>query len=65
MKKKATEGQLKYWIRRVRSAGLKVDIANREIDPYPYASFNEIPIGPRYYVGQLIKQGFNAQLKIR
>lgn len=62
---KATPGQINYWTRRVKAAGFKVDTSIREIDPYPYDSFKAIPVGPRYYVEQLIKQGYNVQHKIR
>lgn len=65
MKKRASDGQLRYWIRRVRLAGFQVCTASREVDPHPYTAFSEIPVGPRYYVNQLIKQGYNVQLKIR
>lgn len=65
MKSKATQYQISYWIRRARKSGFHVDTALREIDPYPYKSFQDIPVGVRYYIGLLIKQGFNVQYKIR
>lgn len=65
MKVKATTGQINYWIRKLRKVGFEIDFTNREIDPYPYSEFKNVPIGARYYMGLLIKQGFNVQHKIR
>lgn len=65
MKKKATPGQLKYWSRKVRNAGFVLDTNKRELDVTPFTQFKDIPVGPRYYVGQLIRAGYNVQLKIQ
>lgn len=65
MVKKATEGQINYWIRKLRNHGFSIEKSQKEIDPYPYSSLQNIPVGARYYVGLLIKQGFNVQHKIR
>ena len=59
------QSRLNYLYRKVRDAGFILDPGLREIDVFPYLKFDDIPIGPRYYVGQLMKAGFNVQLKIR
>lgn len=60
-----TQSRLNYLYRKVRQAHFIIDPGLREIDVHPYQSFQDIPVGPRYYVGQLMKAGFNVQLKIR
>lgn len=65
MKTKATPGQIKYWLSKCKKFGFHVKGETKELDPYPYSSFQEIPVGPRYYVGKLITQGYNIQFKIR
>jgi len=59
------QSRLNYLYRKVREADFTIDPGLREIDVFPYQSFNEIPVGPRYYVGQLMKAGFYVQMKIR
>jgi hypothetical protein len=59
------QSRLNYLYRKVRNAGFTIIPGLREIDVYPYLEFKDIPIGPRYYVGQLMKAGFSVQLKIR
>ncbi|CDS92729.1 hypothetical protein BN1088_1431067 [Sphingobacterium sp. PM2-P1-29] len=59
------QSRINYLHRKVREAGFKVNCGTREIDVYPYESFQEIPVGPRYYVNALIKAGYNVQLIIR
>lgn len=39
-------------------------INKMEIITDQYKSFEEIPVGVRYYVGQLIKRGFMIQFKL-
>ena len=66
MKRKTTaDGKLLYWKRRLKKSKISVDLNAREVDVSPYTEFKDIPVGPRYYVGQLIKAGFNVQIKIQ
>ncbi|MGF7026314.1 hypothetical protein [uncultured Sphingobacterium sp.] len=58
------DGKLIYWKRKLKKYNMYVDLALREVDVAPYQSFDSIPVGPRYYVNQLIKAGFNIQIKL-
>lgn len=63
MKKNRTR-RTYYLHKKVKDAGFKIDSPNRQIDASPYTKLSEIPVGPRYYVQQLIKSGYNVQLKL-
>lgn len=52
-----------YTARKLKAKGYQVDTANRSFD-LPFTSINEVPVGDRYYVRQLIRLGFNHQLKM-
>lgn len=54
----------RYYLHRVLKTKFKVDAKSRSIDIAPFRSASEIPIPWRWYVGQLIKLGYNAQLKL-
>lgn len=58
------EGKLIYWKRKLKKHNMFVDLNSREVDVAPYQDFDSIPVGPRYYVNQLIKAGFNIQIKL-
>lgn len=52
-----------YYITHVlRKLGCEID--KMEIKTDKFASFQDIPLGERYYVGQLIKRGFTIQYKL-
>ena len=53
-----------YLMNKVREAGFRVHAPTREVDVSPYTRLYDIPVGPRYYVQQLIKAGYNIQLKL-
>lgn len=54
----------RYYLHQVIKKSFPVNAISREIDISPFRSFNEIPVPERYYVGQLIKLGYNVQLKL-
>lgn len=62
--KKSRERRIYYLHKKVESYGFKVDAPIREVDVHPYTKLAEIPIKARYYVSQLIKEGYNIQLKL-
>lgn len=51
-----------YYHRRLKDK-YAIDGAKRLID-LPFEKFEDIPIGDRYYIGQLISLGYNIQLKL-
>lgn len=63
MQKKRTR-RIYYLHKKVKDAGFFIDAPNRQIDVGPFTKLSEIPVGPRYYVQQLIKSGYNVQLKL-
>lgn len=66
MKKKTTTQYhtRRYYIHRVLKNHFRIDSEQREVDIYPYTSAADIPIPWRWYVGQLVKLGYNIQLKL-
>lgn len=67
MKRKTTKSQYhtrRYYVHRVLKNHFRIDAEKREVDISPYSSAAEIPIPYRWYVGQLIKLGYNIQLKL-
>ncbi|SDM39835.1 hypothetical protein [Pedobacter antarcticus] len=53
----------RYYLHKRLKGKYKINSEQRAID-LPYAKFNEVPTGDRYYIGQLIKLGYNVQLKL-
>lgn len=53
----------RYYLHKVLKKKYNLDGDNRTIE-VPHSSFVEIPIGDRYYIGQLIELGYNVQLKL-
>ncbi len=43
---------------------IEVNGAKRTINIAPYKTFADIPVGYRFYVGQLMKMGYNIQFEI-
>jgi hypothetical protein len=54
----------RYYLHRRLKGIFPIDGTKREIDVKHYRSLKEIPVGPRWYVKQLIKLGYNVQLTI-
>lgn len=52
-----------YLHRVLKERKFNIDVDLRQVD-IPYKSFGEIPVPERYYVGQLIKLGYNIQLRL-
>lgn len=63
MKKKRIR-RIYYLHQKMKEFGFVVDAPVRQVDVYPYRSLIDIPVGPRYYVSQLIKEGYNVQLRL-
>lgn len=63
MKKKRIR-RIYYLHQKMKEFGFEVDSPNRQVDVSPHHRLIDIPIGPRYYVAQLIKEGYNIQLKL-
>lgn len=59
--KKIVADKRYYYHRRLKH--YSIDAAKRLID-LPYERFEDIPVGDRYYIGQLISLGYNIQLKL-
>lgn len=53
----------RYYLQNCIEPPLSVDGTTRIIEG-PYTDFKSIPKGQRYYVGQLIKMGYNYQLAL-
>lgn len=53
----------RYYYHRRLKYFCTIDGANRTID-VPHKCFEDIPQGPRFYVGQLIGMGYNVQYKL-
>jgi len=51
-----------YYHRRLDKNLFRIDGALRSID-CDFKSFEDIPVGPRFYVGRLIGLGYNVQYK--
>ena len=59
-----TVAKKRYYLhRRLDATMFKIDGAARHIDS-DYTSFEAVPVGQRYYIGQLIALGYNVQYKI-
>ena len=53
-----------YLHNKARKYGIRINVVNRSLDISPYTSFNEFPVPGRYYLGQLLKLGYNLQHKL-
>ena len=53
----------RYYLHQQLKGKYQVDGRHRTIH-LPYARFSDIPIPDRYYVGQLIRLGYNIQLNL-
>jgi hypothetical protein len=53
----------RYYLHKQLKGKYEIDGVNRTID-VPHKRFKDIPVPDRYYIGQLIKMGYNAQFKI-
>ncbi len=62
LQKKKVADKRYYFHRRLKGK-YQIDGAKRTI-ALPYKAFEEVPIGDRYYIGQLISLGYNIQLNL-
>lgn len=53
------------WHKQLKARGIMVDGSARTIDVSQYNSFQDIPVPARWYVGQLIRRGYNAEFKLK
>jgi hypothetical protein len=53
----------RYYLHKCLTSEFVLDAVAREIKA-PYNAFDEIPIGPRYYIGQLLRLGYKIQYKL-
>ncbi len=61
----AYKDRKRYYLHaKMKEFGFTLDITRHEVDVFPYSCLEEIPVGPRYYVNQLIKMGYNVQIKM-
>ena len=63
LKKSERKNKIYRLARVLKKQGYEVSVLDRAID-LPYSTIEEVPKGPRYYVRQLIRLGFNHQLKL-
>ena len=49
-----------YLAKKLTDLGYRVDVKMRSID-IQFSSINEVPVGARYYVRQLLRLGFSKQ----
>jgi len=57
--------QRRYRLHRMaRRYGIKVNAEIRELDIAPYRTPQDFPVPGRYYLNQLLKLGYNIQLKL-
>jgi hypothetical protein len=54
----------RYYLHRRLKDVFPIDGAKRIIDVKPYKRLRDIPVGPRYYVAELLKLGYTIQLEI-
>lgn len=53
------------WHKQLKARGITVDGPSRTIDVSNHESFLDIPVPERWYVGQLIRRGYNATYKLK
>ncbi|MGB4775716.1 MAG: hypothetical protein WBP45_11115 [Daejeonella sp.] len=53
----------RYYLHRKLKGKYTIDADKRTIS-VPQQSFEAIPVGDRYYVGQLIQMGYNMQFQL-
>lgn len=61
--KRAKQKKRSYYAMMLAKDGYEVDVKNRTFK-FNFTSINEIPVGPRYYVSQLIRLGVTRQLSL-
>lgn len=61
--RKSKQKKRTYYQKKLAEHGLEVDIKTRSFK-FKFTSLNEIPVGPRYYVRQLIRLGITRQLSL-
>lgn len=61
--KKSKQNKRSYYARKLAEYGYEVDSKIRTFK-FGFTSLNEIPVGPRYYVRQLIRLGYTKQLSL-
>jgi hypothetical protein len=63
MDKKKKMQDRRYYLHRKLKGKYHINADKRTIS-CPHRTFTDIPRGDRYYVGQLIKLGYNLQLEL-
>lgn len=63
MKRDRKTQSRRYYLQNCLKPPISVD-GIRKIITAPYQDFKSIPLGQRYYIGQLIKMGYNLQLSL-
>ncbi|WP_042479280.1 hypothetical protein [Solitalea canadensis] len=63
MKRNKDVSNKRYYFNRRLKEKYEINGAKRTIE-LPFTAFEQIPQPDRYYVGQLIKQGYNVQFKL-
>lgn len=63
LSKTKKQNRRRYNARKLAEYGYQVDHQNRAF-LFQFSSLSEIPVGPRYYVLQLIRLGYTKQLSI-
>lgn len=62
--KNKTVAQRRYYMNRVlKGKGININTISMEIK-LPYQSFEKIPVGLRFYIGQCIKLQYNVQYEL-
>lgn len=61
--KRAKQKKRSYYAKKLAEFGYEVDVKIRSFK-FHFTSLNEIPVGPRYYVRQLIRLGITRQLSL-
>jgi hypothetical protein len=61
--KKQKQAKRSYLKKKLEAFGYRVNVKDRYID-LRQQSLNEIPVGPRFYVRQLLRMGFTFQLPL-
>lgn len=52
-----------YYAKKLTDFGYRVDVKMRSID-IEFNDLSEVPVGPRYYVRQLLRIGFSKQTRL-
>lgn len=62
--KKQRVRRIYYLHQKMKEFGFEVDAPSRQVDVHPYTRLLDIPVGPRFYVAELVKEGYNIQLRL-